>query len=40
MDDELAEQVAQSWESYPGMSEAHFASMKAMLDQTDPSYRE
>ncbi|MDH3740378.1 MAG: class II aldolase/adducin family protein [Hyphomicrobiales bacterium] len=40
MDDELAEQVAQSWESYPGMSEAHFASMKAMLDRTDPSYRE
>ncbi len=40
MDDELAESVACGWEDYSGMPFAHFEALKAMLDRTDPSYRE
>ena len=40
MDDDLAEGVARSWEAYADTGVAHFTELKAMLDRTDPSYRE
>lgn len=40
MDDDLAEEVARSWDSYAGMATAHFEALKAMLDHSDSDYRE
>jgi len=37
---EIAERTAQGWLDYNDGAFAHFAEMKAMLDETDPSYAE
>ena len=39
MADDLAERTARDWEDYQGASFAHFAEMKAILDEADPDYR-
>ena len=38
MSDEVAEKTAQEWQSDREQFHAHFAEMKSILDQTDPSY--
>ncbi len=38
MSDAVAEKTASEWEDYGGMEEAHFAEMKRILDEEDPSY--
>lgn len=40
MDDTLAEETAQEWESYKDAEIAHFSEMKAILDQETPEYRD
>jgi hypothetical protein len=35
---ELAERTAQGWDDYKASSFAHFAEMKQILDEEDPSY--
>ncbi|WP_419905102.1 class II aldolase/adducin family protein [Kiloniella sp.] len=40
LSDEIAEKTAQSWEEFGDAAFAHFDHLKAMLDKTDPSYRE
>ena len=35
---DIAEQTAESWLNYTDSAYAHFAEMKAMLDEKDPSY--
>ena len=40
LSDEIAEKTARSWDDFKGASFAHFDHLKAMLDKTDPSYRE
>ncbi|WP_020591498.1 class II aldolase/adducin family protein [Kiloniella laminariae] len=40
LSDEIAEKTARSWEDYKDASFAHFDQLKAMLDKSDPSYRE
>ncbi len=37
---DVAERTAQDWEGIRDFSRAHFAEMKAILDQEDPSYAE
>jgi len=39
MSDNLAEKTAAAWEDYTGMAHAHFAELKAMLDETQPDYK-
>ena len=39
MSDEVATHTAQSWLAYKNSAFAHFAQLKDMLDQSDPSYR-
>ena len=36
--DNLAAQVAGEWDAYEGFAQAHFAELKALLDDEDPSY--
>ncbi len=36
---EIAERVAQEIEVYPGQAERHFADLRALLDEQEPSYR-
>ena len=38
--DQLAEQTAASWDEFSGAAEAHFEQLKAMLDKTNPDYRD
>ena len=38
MPPELAERTAQGWDDYKASSFAHFAEMKQILDEEDPSY--
>ena len=38
MPPELAERTAQGWQDYKDAAFSHFAEMKAMLDEKDPSY--
>lgn len=38
MSDQLAERTARDWEDYAGSAEAHFAEMKAVLDDEEPDY--
>lgn len=40
MPDALAEKTARGWDAYAGMADAHFAQLKHMLDNSDPSYRD
>ncbi len=40
MPPELAERTAQGWLDYKDAAFSHFAEMKAMLDEKDPSYAE
>ena len=40
MSDRIAEKTAEGWREYNGMAFAHFEALKAMLDKTDPSYRD
>ncbi len=40
MPPELAERTALGWLDYKGAAFSHFAEMKAMLDEKDPSYAE
>lgn len=40
LSDEIAEKTAQSWEEFGDAAFAHFDHLKAMLDKSDPSYRE
>ncbi|PWJ21257.1 class II aldolase/adducin family protein [Jannaschia seohaensis] len=40
MDDALAEQTAQGWETDGAERQAHFAEMKAILDVEEPDYAE
>jgi len=40
LDHDTAERTAAGWDGYEGMGIAHFDSLKAMLDQSDPSYRD
>jgi ribulose-5-phosphate 4-epimerase/fuculose-1-phosphate aldolase len=37
---EVAERTAESWTKYTASAYAHFAEMKAILDEKDPSYAE
>jgi ribulose-5-phosphate 4-epimerase/fuculose-1-phosphate aldolase len=37
---EMAERTAESWLNYTGSAYSHFAEMKALLDEKDPSYAE
>jgi len=37
---ETAERTAEAWLNYTGSAYAHFAEMKALLDEKDPSYAE
>ena len=36
--DNLAAEVAGEWDAYEGFAQAHFAELKALLDDEDPSY--
>ena len=38
MDDEMAEMVAQEWETYKDAEFAHFEEMKRILDQEGADY--
>ena len=40
MSPEVAEKTAQEWEADREQFHSHFAEMKAILDQKDPSYAE
>ncbi len=40
MSPELAEKTARGWDAYRFMATDHFAHLKAMLDRTDPTYRD
>ena len=40
MSDEIAERTAEAWVAYGDSAFAHFEALKAMLDRTDPSYRD
>lgn len=40
MPDELAERTAASWDNFKDSAFAHFAELKRMLDDDDPSYRD
>ena len=40
LSDQLAEKTAASWDEFSGAAVAHFEQLKAMLDKTDPSYRD
>ena len=40
MDDDLAEETAQSWELYSDSAFAHFDQLKEILDKTDSSFRD
>ncbi len=40
MPPDLAEETARGWEAYRGLSDAHFAHMKSVLDAEDPSYKD
>jgi len=37
--DAVARQTVADWESYPDMSDRHFAELKAMLDELEPDYK-
>ena len=37
--DAVARQTVADWESYPDMSERHFAELTAMLDELEPDYK-
>ncbi len=36
----VAEKTAQQWESYPDLGDRHFATLKEILDQENPDYRD
>ncbi|MEM9736420.1 MAG: class II aldolase/adducin family protein [Pseudomonadota bacterium] len=36
---DLAEETARGWDDYRGLSDAHFAHMKAVLDAEEPDYK-
>jgi hypothetical protein len=38
MSPEIAERTARGWLDYEDRAFAHFAEMKAILDEADPSY--
>ncbi len=38
LSDEIAEKTARGFDDYAAMSPAHFAELKRLLDQSDPSY--
>ena len=38
--DAVARQTVAGWESYPDMSERHFAELRAMLDALEPDYQD
>ena len=40
MDDDLAEETAQTWEFYSDSAFAHFEQLKEILDKTDSSFRD
>lgn len=40
MGDNLARKTAEGWRAYTSASYAHFAQLKEMLDEEDPSYRD
>jgi ribulose-5-phosphate 4-epimerase/fuculose-1-phosphate aldolase len=40
LSDEIAEKTAASWDDFDGAAQAHFDQLKAMLDKTDPDYRD
>ncbi len=40
MSDDVAKKTAQDWLEYRDMAFAHFAHLKSVLDETEPSYRE
>jgi ribulose-5-phosphate 4-epimerase/fuculose-1-phosphate aldolase len=40
LSDEIAEKTAQGWEDGGAFARAHFAEMKRLLDEDDPSYAE
>ncbi len=37
--DTVARQTVADWESYPDLSDRHFAELKAILDEEEPDYR-
>jgi len=37
--DQVARQTVADWESYPDLSDRHFAELKAILDEEEPDYR-
>ena len=40
MGDNLARKTAEGWHAYNDSAFAHFAQLKEMLDEKDPSYRD
>ncbi len=40
LSDEMAAKVAKGWKAFSGMGQAHLEQRMAMLDRTDPTYRD
>ena len=38
LSEDIAEKTARQWEDYPGFAEAHLRELRALLDDSDPSY--